>query len=164
MEKNRNHIGTAISFMQDVANEMNARFSHGSITGIDNSSMLVYPYIHINIGSVSVDKQTAQIQINIVVGDRVNTIVNDNAGINEGTLYTQYGYTENNNYGFVLQEMYVRFVMAIQKYEQLYFNELQIQRPFDMQSFIEEYDDVTAGYVVTLNLTCINPLVDNQAC
>jgi hypothetical protein len=57
MERDKNHIGTVINYFKDVATHMGARFSHGNITEMNFRSALVYPYIHINIGQVSVTNQ-----------------------------------------------------------------------------------------------------------
>jgi len=74
MQKDKNHIGTALAFCKDVATEIGARYSHGNITEMNMRSMLVYPYMHTNVGQVSLGSPMATVQVNIMIADRVNTI------------------------------------------------------------------------------------------
>jgi hypothetical protein len=164
MQKDKNHIGTALAFCKDVATEIGARYSHGNITEMNMRSMLVYPYMHTNVGQVSLGSPMATVQVNIMIADRVNTITTENQGLNQETLYSEIGYTENNNYAMVLQQLYVDFAIAVKKYEELYYNALEIQRPIQFTAFEETYDDVIAGFTITLNIDVANPIVTDGYC
>jgi len=164
MQKDKNHIGTALAFCKDVANEMGARYSHGNITEMNMRSMLVYPYMHTNVSQVSLDEVMATVQVNIMIADRVNTITTENQGLNQETLYSEIGYTENNNYAMVLQQLYVDFAIACRKYEMQYYDALEIQKPILFTAFEETYDDVIAGYTITLNIDVANPIVTDGYC
>jgi hypothetical protein len=164
MQSNKNHIGTVVKFCNDIADDMNARYSHGNITEMNFRSMLVYPYVHANIGSVSIGDSVTLIQVNLMICDRVNVITTENQGLNQSDLYSQVGYTENNNYAMVLQQLYGDFAIALKKYEMQYYNVLSVTRPVSLTPFEESYDDVVAGYTITLQLTLMNPIVTDGYC
>lgn len=149
---------------KSIANEMGARFSHGNITETNKHAMLVYPYMHINIDNVAVGEVLSNVSVNIDISDRVNIITSENQGLDESTLYSEIGYTENNNYAMVLQELYSTFVIAFKKYEMQYFNSLSIQKPYTLQSYIEQESDVLAGYTATFNIEIVNPIVTDGFC
>lgn len=164
MQKDKNHIGTVLAFCKDVANEMGARYSHGNITESNMRSMLVYPYMHTNIGQVTLNEVMASVQVNIMIADRVNVITTENQSLNQEVLYNEVGYTENNNYAMVLQQLYVDFAIATKKYEMLYFDALDILWPIQFTAFEETYDDVIAGYTISLTIDVANPIVTDGYC
>jgi len=164
MQQSKNHIGTIVMLFKSIANEMGARFSHGNITETNKHAMLVYPYMHINIDNVAVGEVLSNVSVNIDISDRVNIITSENQGLDESTLYSEIGYTENNNYAMVLQELYATFVIAFKKYEMQYFNSLSIQKPYTLQSYIEQESDVLAGYTATFNIEIVNPIVTDGFC
>ncbi len=164
MEANKNHIGTIVMLFKSIASEMGARFSHGNITETNKHSMLVYPYIHINIDAIAVGEVLSNVSVNIDISDRVNIISTENQGLDESVLYSEIGYTENNNYAMVLQQLYADFVIAFKKYEMQYFNSLSIQKPFNLQSYIEQENDVLAGFTSTFNIEIVNPIVTDGFC
>ena len=45
-----------------------------------------------------------------------------------------------------------------------YFNALSIQKPFNLQSYIEQENDVLAGYTGTFNIEIVNPIVTDGFC
>jgi len=164
MQPSKNHIGTIIKLFQDIAGEMNARFSHGNQTETNKHSMLVYPYIHINIDSIAVGEVLSNVSVNMDLSDRVNVITNENQGLDESVLYSAIGYTENNNYAMVLQQLYADFSIAFKKYEMQYFNSISIQKPFNLTSYIETESDVLAGFTTTFNIEIVNPIVTDGFC
>jgi hypothetical protein len=106
---NNNHIGTAFELMKDIATEEGWNYSHGTLTELDFKAFLVFPLMHCSIQSVALTDQVATIQMNVMVADRVNFLKTENEQENLITEYSEYGYTENQNYGHILQDLYVRF-------------------------------------------------------
>ena len=164
MQASKNHIGTIVLLFKSIADEMGARFSHGNITETNKHSMLVYPYLHINIDNIAIGDVLSNVSVNIDLSDRVNIITSENQGLDESVLYSEVGYTENNNYAMVLQQLYTGFVIAFKKYEMQYFNDLTIQKPFSLQSYAEQENDVLAGFTATLNIEIVNPIVTDGFC
>ena len=161
---NNNHIGTAFELMKDMANQEGWNYSHGTLTELDFKAFLVFPLMHCSIQSVALVDQVATIQMNIMVADRVNYLKTENEQQNLITEYSEYGYTENQNYGNILQDLYVRFAKGLWRTEQDYFNQVQYIRPITFQPFIETMDSVLAGYQITLGIEVINPWVTDGDC
>jgi hypothetical protein len=161
---NNNHIGTAFELMKDIANQEGWNYSHGTLTELDFKAFLVFPLMHCSIQSVALTDQVATIQMNIMLADRVNYLKTENEQQNLITEYSEYGYTENQNYGNILQDLYVRLSKGLWRTEQDYFNQVQYIRPITMQPFIETMDSVLAGYQITLGIELINPWVTDGDC
>lgn len=161
---NNNHIGTAFELMKDIANQEGWNYSHGTLTELDFKAFLVFPLMHCSIQSVALTDQVATIQMNIMLADRVNYLKTENEQQNLITEYSEYGYTENQNYGNILQDLYVRLSKGLWRTEQDYFNQVQYIRPITMQAFIETMDSVLAGYQITLGIELINPWVTDGDC
>jgi hypothetical protein len=115
---NNNHIGTAFELMKDIATEEGWNYSHGTLTELDFKAFLVFPLMHCSIQSVALTDQVATIQMNVMVADRVNFLKTENEQENLITEYSEYGYTENQNYGHILQDLYVRFSKGLWRTEQ----------------------------------------------
>jgi len=120
--------------------------------------------MHCSIQSVSLTDQVATIQMNIMVADRVNFLKTENEQENLITEYQKYGYTENQNYANILQDLYVRFSKGLWRTEQTYYNQIQYIRPIVFQPFIETLDSVLAGYQITVGIELINPWVTDGDC
>jgi hypothetical protein len=161
---NNNHIGTAFEVMKDIADLEGWNYSHGTLTEFDFKAFLVFPLMHCSIQSVALTDQVATIQMNIMVADRVNFLKTENEQENLITEYSQYGYTENQNYANILQDLYVRFSKGLWKTEQDYFNQIQYIRPITFQPFVETLDSVLAGYQITVGIELINPWVTDGDC
>ena len=161
---NNNHIGTAFEVMKDIADLEGWNYSHGTLTEFDFKAFLVFPLMHCSIQSVALTDQVATIQMNIMVADRVNFLKTENEQENLITEYSQYGYTENQNYANILQDLYVRFSKGLWRTEQDYFNQIQYIRPITFQPFVETLDSVLAGYQITLGIEVINPWVTDGDC
>jgi hypothetical protein len=155
---NNNHIGTAFEVMKDIADLEGWNYSHGTLTEFDFKAFLVFPLMHCSIQSV------ATIQMNIMVADRVNFLKTENEQENLITEYSQYGYTENQNYANILQDLYVRFSKGLWRTEQDYYNQIQYIRPITFQPFVETLDSVLAGYQITVGIELINPWVTDGDC
>lgn len=161
---NNNHIGTAFEVMKDIADLEGWNYSHGTLTEFDFKAFLVFPLMHCSIQSVSLTDQVATIQMNVMVADRVNFLKTENEQENLITEYSQYGYTENQNYANILQDLYVRFSKGLWKTEQDYFNQIQYIRPIVFLPFVETLDSVLAGYQITVGIELINPWVTDGDC
>ena len=161
---NNNHIGTAFEVMKDIADLEGWNYSHGTLTEFDFKAFLVFPLMHCSIQSVALTDQVATIQMNIMVADRVNFLKTENEQENLITEYSQYGYTENQNYANILQDLYVRFSKGLWRTEQDYFNQMQYIRPITFQRFVETLDSVLAGYQITVGIELINPWVTDGDC
>jgi hypothetical protein len=161
---NNNHIGTAFEVMKDIADLEGWNYSHGTLTEFDFKAFLVFPLMHCSIQSVALTDQVATIQMNVMVADRVNFLKTENEQENLITEYSQYGYSENQNYANILQDLYVRFSKGLWKTEQDYFNQIQYIRPITFQPFVETLDSVLAGYQITVGIELINPWVTDGDC
>lgn len=161
---NNNHIGTAFEVMKDIADLEGWNYSHGTLTEFDFKAFLVFPLMHCSIQSVALTDQVATIQMNIMVADRVNFLKTENEQENLITEYSQYGYTENQNYANILQDLYVRFSKGLWRTEQDYYNQIQYIRPITFQPFMETLDSVLAGYQITVGIELINPWVTDGDC
>jgi hypothetical protein len=161
---NNNHIGTAFEVMKDIADLEGWNYSHGTLTEFDFKAFLVFPLMHCSIQSVALTDQVATIQMNVMVADRVNFLKTENEQENLITEYSQYGYTENQNYANILQDLYVRFSKGLWRTEQDYYNQIQYIRPITFQPFVETLDSVLAGYQITVGIELINPWVTDGDC
>ena len=161
---NNNHIGTAFEVMKDIADLEGWNYSHGTLTEFDFKAFLVFPLMHCSIQSVALTDQVATIQMNIMVADRVNFLKTENEQENLITEYSQYGYTENQNYANILQDLYVRFSKGLWRTEQDYYNQIQYIRPITFQPFVETLDSVLAGYQITVGIELISPWVTDGDC
>ena len=88
----------------------------------------------------------------------------ENDGLTESTVYDKIGYTENQNYSHVMQEVYVRFMTALHYVKEDAYNEAYCNDPINFTAFIEAEEHVVAGYSLTLNLTVENPFVTDGRC
>ena len=161
---NNNHIGTAFEVMKDIADLEGWNYSHGTLTEFDFKAFLVFPLMHCSIQSVALTDQVATIQMNVMVADRVNFLKTENEQENLITEYSQYGYTENQNYANILQDLYVRFSKGLWRTEQDYYNQIQYIRPITFQPFVETLDSVLAGDQISVGIELINPWVTDGDC
>ena len=161
---NNNHIGTAFEVMKDIAELEGWNYSHGTLTEFDFKAFLVFPLMHCSIQQVNLTDQVATVQMNIMVADRVNYLKTENEQENLITEYSKYGYTENQNYANILQDLYVRFSKGLWRVEQDYYNQIQWIRPINFIPFVETMDSVLAGYQIQVGITLINPWVTDGDC
>jgi len=161
---NNNHIGTAFEVMKDIADLEGWNYSHGTLTEFDFKAFLVFPLMHCSIQQVNLTDQVATIQMNVMVADRVNFLKTENEQENLITEYSKYGYTENQNYANILQDLYVRFSKGLWRTEQTYYNQIQWIRPINFIPFVETMDSVLAGYQIQIGIELINPWVTDGDC
>ena len=161
---NNNHIGTAFEVMKDIADLEGWNYSHGTLTEFDFKAFLVFPLMHCSIQQVNLTDQVATVQMNVMVADRVNYLKTENEQENLITEYSKYGYTENQNYANILQDLYVRFSKGLWRTEQTYYNQIQWIRPINFIPFVETMDSVLAGYQIQIGIELINPWVTDGDC
>lgn len=161
---NNNHIGTAFEVVKDIATQLGWNYSHGQLTDMGLKAITVYPLCHATIQSVSLTDQTATISMNLAIADVVNFLKTENEDQTLRNTYAEIGYTDNQNYAHILQNLYVAFTRELWAYEQTYFNQIQFQRPISFVPFIEGDNDVLAGYTIGLSITLINPWVTDGDC
>ena len=161
---NNNHVGTAFEVMKDIADLEGWNYSHGTLTEFDFKGFLVFPLMHCSIQQIALTDQVATIQMNVMIADRVNFLKTENEQENLITEYQKYGYTENQNYANILQDLYVRFSKGLWRTEQDYYNQIQYIRPINFQPFVETLDSVLAGYQITVGIKLINPWVTDGDC
>jgi hypothetical protein len=159
-----NHIGTAFKVFKDIATDEGWNYSHGTLTELDFKAFTVFPLMHCSIQAVSLTDQIASIQMNIMIADRVNFLKGENEQKNLITVYDKYGYTENQNYAHILQEMYVQMLKGLWKLEQDNYSQIQFQRPIVFNPFVETMDSVLAGYQISVTIDLINPWVTDGDC
>jgi hypothetical protein len=164
MNIQKNHIGTGNYFFRQVAQRMNAQFSHGTLTEFDFKTITVFPLLHISLSRVDVGQSLTTLTYTIMIADQNSRITNDFQGLSLEDVYKEYGYSENFNYAYVLQEMYIRIVKEMTYVEQQMFNNLQINRPFAMTPFMQDLDSVLTGYTIDVSLDVLNPIVTDGWC
>ena len=164
MDITKNHIGTGNYFWKSVATRMNSQFSHGTLSEFDFKAITVFPLLHIAIRDIQVNGQTALITYSVMIADQNMRYTNDLQGYTNTDLFAQYGYTENVNYSFVLQELYIRIVKEIRYMEEQLYNTLQISRPFTMTPFVQDLDAVLTGFTTDITMEIVNPIVTDGWC
>jgi hypothetical protein len=164
MDINKNHIGTANYFWKQVAGEIKAQYSHGGLTEFDFKAITVFPLLHISISQIDVTENTANLSYTILVADQNVRYSNDFQGVEPQTTFQQIGYTEDENYAFVLQEIYIRLIKAITKIEKAMFNSVNINRPFTLIPFIKDTDSILTGFTFQISMNIFNPIVTDGWC
>ena len=164
MNIEKNHIGTGNYFWKAVADRMGAQYSHGTLTEFDFKAITVFPLLHIAISRIDLNESTAVLTYSIMIADQNMRYSNDFQGMANSTTFEEVGYTEDENYAFVLQEMYVRLIREISYMEQDMYNNLNIQRPYTLTPFIKDTDSVLTGFTADISLNIINPIVTDGWC
>ena len=154
-----NNIGTAFAIIQEIAEELGWNYSHGNLTEAGFKAVTVYPLVHNTIQSVTLTDQISTVQLNVIIADIVNFLKGENEQESLITLYSEQGYTENQNYAHILQDLYVRFSLKLREKEMQYNESIYFARPITFVPFIEADKDVLAGYNVTINLEIRSPWV-----
>ena len=159
-----NHIGTAFEIIKDIATQLGWNYSHGQLTDMGLKAITVYPLCHATIQSVSVTDQTATIGMNVAIADVVNYLKTENEDQTLRTTYAEIGYTENQNYAHILQNLYVAFSQKLYAKEKEYFSQIQWIRPIAFTPFTEGGQDVLTGYNVSITIELQNPWVTDGTC
>lgn len=164
MNINKNHIGTGNYFWKEVAARMEAQYSHGTLTEFDFKAITIFPLLHIAIRDIVLDKSTAVLTYSILIADQNMRYSNDFQGMANSTTFAEYGYSEDENYSFILQEIYIRLVREMTYVEQQIYNSLQISRPLTLTPLIKDTDSVITGFMGDISLTILNPITTDGWC
>jgi hypothetical protein len=100
-----NNIGTAFAIVQEIAEELGWNYSHGNLTEMGFKAVTVYPLTHLTIQTVQLNDYVSTIQMNVIIADIVNFLKGENEQESLITLYSEQGYTENQNYAHILQDL-----------------------------------------------------------
>lgn len=159
-----NHIGTAFQILKDVADDLGWNYSHGDITSDPQRAKLQYPLVHTTLDNLQVQKQVTAVQMNVMIGDVMNHLSTENEEDNLQTKYALMGYTENENYTSILQELYVKFSKSLYKVQYDNYEQFLFRLPLNFTPFIEASNDVIAGFTITLTFDIQSPWVTDGRC
>lgn len=161
---NNNHIGSAFQVFKEIADELGWNYSHGTLDEHSLKSVTVYPLLHVTMQSASIQDVTEQFQFNILIADITNYLKTENEQQDLVDTYSEIGYTENQNYAHILQNLYVAFNNKIYGKEKEYYSQLQWIRPITFTPFVEGSGDVLTGYNISIGMTMINSWVTDGTC
>lgn len=161
---NNNHIGTAFQIFKEIADELEWNYSHGTMDEHSLKAITVYPLLHVTMQSASLTDVTEQFQFNILIADITNYLKGENEQQDLVDVYSEIGYTENQNYAHILQNLYVAFCRKVYAKEKEYFSQIQWIRPIAFTPFTEGGQDVLTGYNVTITMELQNPWVTDGTC
>lgn len=155
----RNNIGTVFAIVKEIADELEWNYSHGNLTEAGLKSITVYPLVHLSLQQVQWDNYISQVQFNCIIADQVNYLKTENESMDLVDVYAVQGFTENQNYAHILQDLYVKFALKLREKEMQYNGDISIIKPTTFTPFIEADKDVLAGYNVALNVNITSPSV-----
>lgn len=161
---NNNHIGTAFQIFKEIADELEWNYSHGTLDEHSLKAITVYPLLHVTMQNASLTDVTEQFNFNILIADITNYLKGENEQQDLVDTYEEYGYTENQNYAHILQNLYVAFAQKLYAKEKEYFSQVQWIRPIAFTPFTEGGQDVLTGYNVTITIELQNPWVTDGTC
>ncbi len=153
-----------MQYLKEVAESCGWNFSHGNLTERPFKKSVVYPLMHANVQNVAAYQSYANITLNVAIIDRVNFLKTENDGLSLTTLYGEYGYTENQNYAHILQELYARFLVKLYTLNVAEYDIITYNYPLTGSPFVEESEDVVAGWSFTLTLSVHSPFVTDGRC
>lgn len=161
---NNNHIGTAFQIFKEIADELGWNYSHGTLDEHSLKAITVYPLLHVTMQTASLTDVTEQFNFNILIADITNYLKGENEQQDLVDTYEEYGYTENQNYAHILQNLYVAFSRLLYAKEKEYFSQVQWIRPIAFTPFTEGGQDVLTGYNVSITIELQNPWVTDGTC
>lgn len=161
---NNNHIGTAFQIFKEIADELGWNYSHGTLDEHSLKAITVYPLLHVTMQNASLTDVTEQFNFNILIADITNYLKGENEQQDLVDTYEEYGYTENQNYAHILQNLYVAFAQKLYAKEKEYFSQVQWIRPIAFTPFTEGGQDVLTGYNVSITIELQNPWVTDGTC
>ena len=161
---NNNHIGTAFQIFKEIADEVGWNYSHGTLDEHSLKAITVYPLLHVTMQNASLTDVTEQFNFNILIADITNYLKGENEQQDLVDTYEEYGYTENQNYAHILQNLYVAFAQKLYAKEKEYFSQVQWIRPIAFTPFTEGGQDVLTGYNVSITIELQNPWVTDGTC
>ena len=155
----RNNIGTIFEIVKEISDELGWNYSHGNLTEAGLKSITVYPLVHLSLQQVQLDDYVSQVQFNCIIADQVNYLKTENESLDLVDVYAVQGFTENQNYAHILQDLYVKFALKLREKEMQYNSDISIVKPTTFTPFIEADKDVLAGYNIALNVNITSPSV-----
>jgi hypothetical protein len=161
---NNNHIGTAFQIFKEIADELGWNYSHGTLDEHSLKAITVYPLLHVTMQTASLTDVTEQFNFNILIADITNYLKGENEQQDLVDVYSEIGYTENQNYAHILQNLYVEFSRLVYAKEKEYFSQIQWIRPIAFTPFTEGGQDVLTGYNVSITIELQNPWVTDGTC
>lgn len=161
---NNNHIGTAFQIFKEIADELGWNYSHGTLDEHSLKAITVYPLLHVTMQTASLTDVTEQFNFNILIADITNYLKGENEQQDLVDVYSEIGYTENQNYAHILQNLYVEFSRLLYAKEKEYFSQIQWIRPIAFTPFTEGGQDVLTGYNVSITIELQNPWVTDGTC
>lgn len=159
-----NHIGTAFEMLKTIAENLGWNYSHGTNTEFALKKYVSYPLLHAVVESVSQGEKTARVTFRIVLADQMNRILTENSGKTGSQTADDVGYTENENYVHILQELYHRFAVQVDKVQDDNYGEVMFEYPISYSPFIEDDGDVLAGHLITITIQVLSPNVTDGVC
>ena len=161
---NNNHIGTAFQIFKEIADELGWNYSHGTLDEHSLKAITVYPLLHVTMQTASLTDVTEQFNFNVLIADITNYLKGENEQQDLVDVYSEIGYTENQNYAHILQNLYVEFSRLVYAKEKEYFSQIQWIRPIAFTPFTEGGQDVLTGYNVSITIELQNPWVTDGTC
>lgn len=161
---NNNHIGTAFLIFKEIADELEWNYSHGTLDEHSLKAITVYPLLHVTMQTASLTDVTEQFSFNVLIADITNYLKGENEQQDLVDVYSEIGYTENQNYAHILQNLYVAFAQKLYAKEKEYFSQVQWIRPISFTPFTEGGQDVLTGYNVSITIELQNPWVTDGTC
>lgn len=161
---NNNHIGTAFQIFKEIADELDWNYSHGTLDEHSLKAITVYPLLHVTMQTASLTDITEQFNFNVLIADITNYLKGENEQQDLVDVYSEIGYTENQNYAHILQNLYVAFAQKLYAKEKEYFSQVQWIRPISFTPFTEGGQDVLTGYNVSITIELQNPWVTDGTC
>lgn len=161
---NNNHIGTAFQIFKEIADELEWNYSHGTLDEHSLKAITVYPLLHVTMQTASLTDVTEQFNFNVLIADITNYLKGENEQQDLVDVYSEIGYTENQNYAHILQNLYVAFAQKLYAKEKEYFSQVQWIRPISFTPFTEGGQDVLTGYNVSITIELQNPWVTDGTC
>jgi hypothetical protein len=161
---NNNHIGTAFQIFKEIADELGWNYSHGTLDEHSLKAITVYPLLHVTMQTASLTDVTEQYNFNVLIADITNYLKGENEQQDLVDVYSEIGYTENQNYAHILQNLYVEFSRLLYAKEKEYFSQIQWIRPIAFTPFTEGGQDVLTGYNVSITIELQNPWVTDGTC
>lgn len=161
---NNNHIGTAFQIFKEIADELEWNYSHGTLDEHSLKAITVYPLLHVTMQNASLTDVTEQFNFNVLIADITNYLKGENEQQDLVDVYSEIGYTENQNYAHILQNLYVAFAQKLYAKEKEYFSQVQWIRPITFTPFTEGGQDVLTGYNVSITIELQNPWVTDGTC
>jgi hypothetical protein len=161
---NNNHIGTAFQIFKEIADELGWNYSHGTLDEHSLKAITVYPLLHVTMQNASLTDVTEQFNFNILIADITNYLKGENEQQDLVDVYSEIGYTENQNYAHILQNLYVEFSRLLYAKEKEYYSQIQWIRPIAFTPFTEGGQDVLTGYNVSITIELQNPWVTDGTC